>query len=87
MLDNVGLLAALEWQRQECMRLYPDRHIELEAGIVEEEIRRWLQIVSAIEKIREAGKYVSDMVSTQITQLFRRKYSKGVDGSPDQHQE
>jgi len=38
MLDNVGLLAALEWQRQECMRLYPDRHIEFEAGIVEQEI-------------------------------------------------
>src|SRR5208283_638517 len=30
MLDNVGLLSTLEWLRQECMKLYPDRHVELE---------------------------------------------------------
>jgi PAS domain S-box-containing protein len=38
MLDSIGLLATLEWLRQECMKLYPERHIELEAGIVEEAI-------------------------------------------------
>jgi PAS domain S-box-containing protein len=38
MLDNAGLLATLEWLRQECMKLYPQRHIELESGVAEKEI-------------------------------------------------
>jgi signal transduction histidine kinase len=38
MLDGTGLLTALEWLRQECMKFYPSRHIELETGITEEEI-------------------------------------------------
>jgi signal transduction histidine kinase len=29
MLDSKGLLATLEWLRQECMKLYPERHISL----------------------------------------------------------
>jgi signal transduction histidine kinase len=44
MLDNVGLLATLEWLRQECMKLYPQRHIELEVGVAEEEILESLKI-------------------------------------------
>ncbi len=44
MLDNVGLLATLEWLRQECMKLYPGRHIELETGVAEEEIPENLKI-------------------------------------------
>ena len=32
-------------------------------------------LVSAIEKIRQGESYVSNMVSTQITQIFRRKHS------------
>ena len=44
MLDNVGLLATLEWLRQECMKLYPERHIELEAGIAEEAIPQNLKV-------------------------------------------
>ena len=38
MLDNLGLLATLEWLRRECMKLYPERHIELETGVAEEDI-------------------------------------------------
>jgi signal transduction histidine kinase len=44
MLDNVGLLATLEWLRQECMKLYPERHIELEAGLAEEEVPESLKV-------------------------------------------
>lgn len=38
MLDNVGLLATLEWLRRESMELYPERHIELETDIEEQQI-------------------------------------------------
>jgi signal transduction histidine kinase len=44
MLDNMGLLATLEWLRQECMKLYPERHIELEAGIPEKEVPENLKV-------------------------------------------
>jgi len=44
MLDGMGLLATLEWLRQECMKLYPERHIELEAGIAEEAIPKNLKV-------------------------------------------
>ncbi|SPF39793.1 hypothetical protein SBDP1_260017 [Syntrophobacter sp. SbD1] len=44
MLDNRGLSAALEWLRRECMNFYPDRHIELETEIAEEEIPEGLKI-------------------------------------------
>jgi PAS domain S-box-containing protein len=44
MLDSQGLLATLEWLRQECMKLYPERHIELEAGIAEEAIPKNLKV-------------------------------------------
>ncbi|MFZ0928007.1 MAG: ATP-binding protein [Syntrophobacteraceae bacterium] len=44
MLDSKGLLATLEWLRQECMKLYPERHIELEAGIAEEAIPQNLKV-------------------------------------------
>jgi PAS domain S-box-containing protein len=44
MLDNAGLLATLEWLRVECMKLYPERHIELEAGIAEEEVPKNLKV-------------------------------------------
>jgi signal transduction histidine kinase len=38
MLDNGGLLATLEWLRGECTKHYPQRHIELETEVAEEEI-------------------------------------------------
>ncbi|MGO9311292.1 MAG: PAS domain S-box protein [Syntrophobacteraceae bacterium] len=44
MLDSVGLLSTLEWLRQECMKLYPDRHVELETGVAEEEIPENLKV-------------------------------------------
>ena len=45
MLDSMGLVAALEWLRREWMRLYPDRHIELETGAEEEEIPKILKVI------------------------------------------
>jgi signal transduction histidine kinase len=44
MLDSMGLLATLEWLRQECMKLYPQCHIELETGVAEEEIQESLKV-------------------------------------------
>jgi PAS domain S-box-containing protein len=44
MLDNIGLLATLDWLRGECMRLYPQRHIELETKVAEEEIPENLKV-------------------------------------------
>jgi signal transduction histidine kinase len=44
MLDNVGLLATLEWLRGECMKLYPQSHIELETEVAEEEIPKNLKV-------------------------------------------
>ena len=44
MLDTAGLLATLEWLRRECMKLYPERHIELEVGIAEETIPKNLKV-------------------------------------------
>ncbi len=44
MLDNEGLLATLEWLCRECMKLYPERHIEFEAAIAEEKIPESLKV-------------------------------------------
>jgi PAS domain S-box-containing protein len=44
MLDSMGLLATLQWLRVEYMKLYPERHIELETGVAEEEIPENLKI-------------------------------------------
>jgi len=44
MLDDVGLLATLQWLRQECIKLYPQRHIEFESGIAEEEVPESLKV-------------------------------------------
>src|SRR5208337_2630048 len=44
MLDSTGLLATLEWLRQERMKLYPERHIELEVGVAEETIPKNLKV-------------------------------------------
>ena len=44
MLDCMGLLATLDWLRRECMKLYPERHIELKTEIREEEIPERLRV-------------------------------------------
>jgi PAS domain S-box-containing protein len=44
MLDSMGLLATLDWLRREYMRFYPERHIELETGVEEEEIPESLKV-------------------------------------------
>jgi signal transduction histidine kinase len=44
MLDSMGLLATLDWMRRECMRFYPERHIEFETEMNEEEIPEYLKI-------------------------------------------
>ncbi|MGO9316080.1 MAG: PAS domain S-box protein [Syntrophobacteraceae bacterium] len=44
MLDNMGLLATLDWLHRECMKLYPECHIELKTEIMEEEIPERLRV-------------------------------------------
>jgi PAS domain S-box-containing protein len=44
MLEDMGLLAALEWLRRESMKFFPERHVEFEAVIAEEEIPENLKV-------------------------------------------
>jgi PAS domain S-box-containing protein len=44
-LDNLGLLATLDWLHREFQKLYPRHHIELEIGILEDEIPEILKII------------------------------------------
>jgi PAS domain S-box-containing protein len=44
MLDQLGLIATLEWLRNECMRILPQIHIELAVEVLEEEIPKNLTI-------------------------------------------
>jgi PAS domain S-box-containing protein len=44
MLDNLGLFPTLEWLRRERMKLFPQRHIEIEASVAEEKIPENLKI-------------------------------------------
>jgi PAS domain S-box-containing protein len=60
MLDDMGLLATLEWLRRECMQLYPERHIELKTEITEEEIPERLRVPIfriAQESLNNAAKH------------------------------
>ncbi len=43
-LDSLGVVATLEWFCREFQKIYPGRHIEVEAGIKEEEIPEPLKI-------------------------------------------
>jgi signal transduction histidine kinase len=45
MLADRGILATLEWRREQLMSIYSNVHIELETEIGEEEIREELKTV------------------------------------------
>jgi len=44
MLEDIGLLATLDWLRSGCMKLYPQRHIEFETAVAEHEIPENLKL-------------------------------------------
>ncbi|MGC8490932.1 MAG: GAF domain-containing protein [Syntrophobacteraceae bacterium] len=44
MLDHMGISAAFDWLRRECIKFHPERRIELDNGIAEEEIPEALKI-------------------------------------------
>ena len=78
MLDNVGLLATLEWLRQECMKLYPERHIELEAGIAEEEIPENLR-VNIFRIAQEALNNIAKHSRAEWVDISLSKNGGGID--------
>jgi signal transduction histidine kinase len=78
MLDTHGLFATLEWQRRECMGLYPDRHIELETGIAEEEIPESLKI-SIFRIAQESLNNVAKHSSAEWVDISLSKSGDGIE--------
>jgi len=78
MLDSVGLLATLEWLRQECMKLYPERHIELEVGIAEEEIPENLR-VNIFRIAQEALNNIAKHSRAEWVDISLSKNGGGID--------
>ena len=78
MLDNVGLLATLEWLRQECMKLYPERHIELEVGIAEEEVPESLT-VNIFRIAQEALNNVAKHSKAEWVDISLSKNGNGIE--------
>ncbi len=78
MLDSKGLLATLEWLRQECMKLYPDRHIELDVGIAEEEIAEHLKI-SIFRIVQEALNNIAKHSRAEWVDVSLSKNGCGID--------
>ena len=78
MLDNMGLLATLEWLCRECMRLYPNRHIELEAGIAEEKIPENLK-ASIFRVAQEALNNIAKHSNADWVDLSLLKDGNGIE--------
>ena len=78
MLDSVGLLSTLEWLRRECMKLYPDRHIELETGVAEEEIPESLK-VNIFRIAQEAMNNVAKHSRAEWVDISLSKNSDGIE--------
>ena len=78
MLDSVGLLSTLEWLRRECMKLYPDRHVELETGIAEEEIPESLK-VNIFRIAQEALNNVAKHSRAEWVDISLSKNSDGIE--------
>jgi PAS domain S-box-containing protein len=78
MLDSVGLLATLEWLRQECMKLYPERHIELEVGIAEEEIPENLR-VNIFRIAQEALNNIAKHSGAEWVDIWLSKNGRGIE--------
>jgi PAS domain S-box-containing protein len=78
MLDSIGLLATLEWQRREFMELYPNRHIELEISIAEEEIPESLK-VNIFRIVQEALNNVAKHSKAEWVDVSLSKNSGGIE--------
>ncbi len=78
MLDSMGLLATLEWQRRECMKLYPQRHIELETGVAEEEIPESLKI-NIFRIVQEALNNAAKHSKAEWIDISLSRDGKGID--------
>jgi PAS domain S-box-containing protein len=78
MLDNMGLLATLEWLRRENMRLYPDHHIELEAGIAEEKIPESLK-ASIFRVAQEALNNIAKHSKAEWVDISLSKNGGGIE--------
>ena len=78
MLDSVGLLSTLEWLRRECMKLYPDRHVELETGVAEEEIPDSLK-VNIFRIAQEAMNNVAKHSRAEWVDILLSKNSDGIE--------
>ncbi len=78
MLDSIGLLATLEWQRQECMKFYPNLHIELETSITEEEIPEGLK-VNIFRIIQEALNNVAKHSKAEWVEVSLSNNGTGIE--------
>ncbi|MGD0398299.1 MAG: PAS domain S-box protein [Syntrophobacteraceae bacterium] len=78
MLDNMGLLATLEWLRRENMRLYPDHHIELEVGIAEEKIPESLK-ASIFRVAQEALNNIAKHSKAEWVDISLSKNGSGIE--------
>jgi signal transduction histidine kinase len=60
MLDDLGLLATIDWLRREFVKLYPGIHLEVQAAIEEEEIPEYMKACMfriAQESLNNAAKH------------------------------
>ena len=78
MLDSMGLSATLEWLGGECMKLYPERHIDLEAGIAEEEIPENL-MVNIFRIAQEALNNIAKHSKAEWVDISLSKNSDGIE--------
>jgi len=78
MLDNEGLLATLEWLRGECMKLYPERHIKLDAGIAEEEVPESLK-VNIFRIVQEALNNIAKHSKADRVDVSLSKIGSGIE--------
>jgi PAS domain S-box-containing protein len=78
MLDSMGLLATLEWLRRECMKLYPERHIELETGVAEKEIPESLKI-NIFRIVQEALNNAARHSKAEWIDISLRRGGKGIE--------
>lgn len=77
MLDSVGLLATLEWLRRECMKLYPDRHVEFKTEVAEDEIPERLKM-NIFRIAQEALNNIAKHSRAEWVDVMLTKDEKGI---------
>ncbi len=78
MLQDMGLLATLEWLRRERLKLYPQCHIELECAISEEEIPENLK-VNIFRIVQEALNNVANHSRAEWVDIFLSKDTERIE--------